>query len=131
MPQWLYIGLGVALCALLGLWARSRLRYRVTPRSFKITLFGLRLRRIPLDQIRRVSTRRSDRPVENWATTFRLAHRILVVRLRSPARRDILITPPQRYVFKTDLEKALPQTESDSMEPAEEAEPDPGEVGGK
>ena len=131
MQRVLYIGLGVVLCALLGLWARSRIRYRVTPRSFKITLFGVRLRRIPLDQIRRVSTRRSTRAVENWANTFRLSHRILVIRLQSPARRDILITPPQRYVLKTDLENALPQMESDSTEPAEEAEPDQGAVEGK
>ena len=123
-----YIVVGLALYALVCVWIRSRLRYQVTPHSFKITLFGLRLRRIPLDAIERVSTRRSRRGVENWSNSFRLAHRILVVRLKPPARRDILITPPQRYVFKTELEEALPRDAARN-----EAEPtqDPDAMEGK
>ena len=107
MAQALFIAFGLLLCGLAGLWLRSRLRYRVTPRSFRISLFGIRLRRVPLERIDRVSTKRSRGWSENWSNTFQLAHRILVIRLKPPARREIVFTPPYRYAFKAELEEAI------------------------
>ena len=105
--RWIFLTpLALVLAGLLLVWVRSQLRYRVTPRSFKITLFGLRLRRIPLEAIERVSTKQPRGFTENWSNTLRPAHRILIIRLKG-ARKNLLFTPPHRYVFKTDLEQAM------------------------
>ena len=114
MARTFYFTLGFLLYGLVCLWIRSQLRYRVTSRSFRISLFGLRLRRVPLEQIEKITTKKPRGWVANWSNTLRLAHRILVIRLKHPKRRDILFTPPNRYAFKTELEEAIQRSASGS-----------------
>ena len=83
-----------------------QLRYRVTQRHLKVTLFGLCLRRVKLSDIEHVSKRQANW-AEKWYNTLRPAHRVLVVRRRRGWFKDFVITPKNRYVFKTELERAL------------------------
>src|SRR5256885_14074750 len=83
-----------------------QLRYRITQRHLKVTLFGLCLRRVKLSDIEHVSKRQANR-AEKWYNTLRPSHRILVVRRRRGWLKDFVITPNNRYVFKTELERAV------------------------
>ena len=69
-----------ASAGLLGALA-SRLRYVLTGRHLKVTLFGLSVRRIRLADIDSVSKRQSHR-AEKWFNTLKPAHRMLVIRRR-------------------------------------------------
>ena len=95
----------LALAGLLGALA-SQLRYVLTERHLKITLFGLCLRRIRLADIDSVSKRQAHR-AEKWYNTLKPSHRILVIRRRRGWFKDFIITPKNRYVFKAELEQAL------------------------
>ena len=95
----------VASAGLLGILA-SRLRYVLTERHLKVTLFGLRVRRIRLTDIDSVS-KRQTRWAEKWFNTLKPAHRMLVIRRRRGWLKEFIITPKNRYVFKTELEQVL------------------------
>ncbi len=84
----------------------SRLRFALTTRHLKVTLFGLCLRRIRLEKIEGVSKRQSHW-AEKWYNTLRPSHRILVIRLRRSWLKEFIITPQNRYIFKAELEQAL------------------------
>jgi hypothetical protein len=107
MKMTVFVLLGLLVFALLCIWLLTRLRYHLTPRHVKITLLGLCLRRIRLEDIESVSKRRSGGWAENWSSTFRPNHRMLVIRCHRGLRKNIVITPKNRYIFKTDLERAL------------------------
>jgi hypothetical protein len=92
-------GVGFILLAL-------RLRYAITDRHLKVTLFGLCLRRVRLSDVEHVSKRQTH-PAEKWYNTLRPAHRMLVIRRRRGWLKDFIITPKNRYVFKAELERAL------------------------
>jgi len=96
----------VAGCAGLVILLALRLRYRITERHLKVTLFGVCLRRIHLSDIERVTKRPVNR-AEKWHNTLRPAHRVLVIRRRHGWFRDFVITPKNRYVFKSELEQAM------------------------
>src|SRR2546429_6606696 len=83
-----------------------QLRYRVTQRHLQVTLFGLCLRRVKLSDIEHVSKRQANW-AEKWYNTLRPAHRVLVVRRRRGWFKDFVLTPKNRYVFKTELERAV------------------------
>lgn len=103
--------LSVVLVALL--WLRSRITYRVGRDFFRILLFNLTLRKIPLSTITRVSTRVRG-PVERWPNTLWPSHRNLVIHHQG-SRRPLVITPANRYVIKAELERVLgPQAEEDT-----------------
>src|SRR5881394_1712272 len=87
----------------------SQLRYVLTERHLKVTLFGLSLRRIRLADIETVSKRQAHW-AEKWYNTLKPAHRILVIRRRRGWFKDFIITPKNRYVFKAQLEQALSNT---------------------
>ena len=95
----------VGLAGMLGALA-SRLRYALTERHLKVTLFGLCLRRIRLADIDGVSKRRAHW-AERWHNTLKPSHRVLVVRRKRGWLKDFIITPRNRYVFKAELERAL------------------------
>src|SRR4051812_48756240 len=102
---------GLAILALVAfgvctLWLRSQLHYRIGREHVKITLFGVTLRRIALTKIARVSKRR-PRYAENWSNTLRPSHRTLTLVRTSGLRRNILITPKNRYIFLADLQNAI------------------------
>jgi hypothetical protein len=106
MKLTVFILLGtIILCWLIALLAR-RIRYAITHRHLKVTLFGLCLRRIKLADIDSISKRRANR-AERWYNTLHPSHRVLVVRRRRGWLKDFMITPSNRYVFKAELERAL------------------------
>jgi hypothetical protein len=98
--------LGTIATGGLGVLLTLRLRYVITGRHLKVTLFGFCLRRISLSDIECVSKRQSNR-AEKWHNTLRPSHRVLVVRRRRGWFKDFVITPKNRYVFKTELEGAI------------------------
>ena len=105
----------LALAGLLGALA-SQLRYVLTERHLKITLFGLCLRRIRLADIDSVSKRQAHR-AEKWYNTLKPSHRILVIRRRRGWFKDFIITPKNRYVFKAELEQALAKLKAAAEKP--------------
>ena len=105
----------VALAGLLGAVA-SQLRYVLTERHLKVTLFGLGLRRIRLADIDSVSKRQAHR-AEKWYNTLKPSHRILVIRRRRGWFKDFIITPRNRYVFKAELEQALAKLKAAAEKP--------------
>jgi len=94
-----------AVCGVVVLLARQ-MRYAITDRHLKVTLFGVSLRRVKLADIDSVSKRRANR-AERWCNTLHTSHRALVVRRRRGWLKDFIITPSNRYVFKSELERAL------------------------
>jgi hypothetical protein len=68
LEGWTFIGVVVAawlgLVAVL-LFLLTQVRYRVGPKHLKVTLLGIPVRRVRLDNIRNVHTRKS-RFVERW-----------------------------------------------------------------
>jgi hypothetical protein len=83
----------------------TRLRYSITDCHVKVTLFGLCLRRVRLADIASVSKRRVSW-AERWPNTLQPSHRVLVIHRRRGVFRNFVITPANRYVFKTKLETA-------------------------
>ncbi|MBI4658834.1 MAG: hypothetical protein HY735_08325 [Verrucomicrobia bacterium] len=107
METLVFSALGLLLLGFLVTWLVTCIRYHITPRHFKITLFGICLRRIPLGDIESVTKRHPVGWSENWWNTFHPSHRMLVIRRHRGLFRSIVITPRNRYVFKTNLEKAI------------------------
>src|SRR5437762_14081641 len=83
-----------------------RLRYVITQRHLKVTLFGLCIRRIKISDIDYVSKRQANW-AEKWCNTMHPTHRILVIHRRRGWLKDFVITPKNRYVCKAELERAL------------------------
>src|SRR5262245_8376503 len=116
MKSAVFVLLGaVALSGLLAALA-SRLRYGLSGRHLKATLFGLCLRRIRLADIECVSKRQAHW-AEKWYNTLKPSHRILVIRRRNGWPRDFMITPKNRYVFKAELEQALAKLKAAAEKP--------------
>ena len=91
-------------------WAIPRIDFRVGSKTVVIECMGLALRRIPLADINRVSKRLKGKP-EVWRNTLRGNHRMLVL-YRKNGMRPVLITPPNRYVFRNQLEANLERLSS-------------------
>jgi len=102
----------VASAGLLGALA-LQLRYVLTGRHLKVTLFGLCLRRIRLADIESVSKRQSHW-AEKWVNTLKPAHRMLVIRRRRGWLKEFIITPKNRYVFKAEIEQALAKLKAEA-----------------
>jgi len=102
-----FCALGALVAALLFVWLVTRIRYRIGSRHVKVLLFGLCIRRVALTNIESVSKRRGDGFAEHWWSTLHPKHRVLVLRRCRGLCRNFVITPKNRYVFKTDLERAL------------------------
>lgn len=102
-----FSALGLLIAIFFSCWLITCIRYRIGSRHVKVSLFGLCLRRIPFDDISSVSKRRATGFAENWWNTLRPNHRMLVIRRHRGWPRNVIITPTNRYVFKSELEKAL------------------------
>ena len=127
MRMAVFLALGLLLFSFICAWLITFLRYHVSPRHLKITWLGICLRRIRLEKIQSVSKRRPTGWAENWCNTFRPGHRRLVIRRVRGLRRSIMITPTNRYIFKTALEKAIAQKTGVTVRSVEEsAESDVG-----
>ena len=102
----LYLTLVVVLASAgLLVWSTVTIRYRVTSSHLLITWLGLPVRRIRLDDIKRVGTR----PVvwaERWPSTLRNNGRLLVIRRRTGWLRHLVITPKYPFEFRNELEQA-------------------------
>lgn len=102
----------LATCILFGilvilLFVRGQIRYRITRNHLEITLFGVRLRRIKLAEIRRVAKRSAPWRCERWPNALFSHKRRLLIERTSGSPKHILITPEYRYEFKSELEQAI------------------------
>lgn len=131
-----FVALGLLIYIFVVIWLKTKLRYQLTSQDFRITLFGFRLRRVPLERIQSVTKRRPAGLAENWSNTLHPSHRMLFIRLNRGLRKNLIITPRNRYVFKTELERTmaklnpsapLPSSSQDLEEAsmANEASPNP------
>lgn len=102
-----FIAFGLLVAMFLFVWLISCIRYQIGSRHFKIKLFGLCLRRIPLEDIHYITKRRPAGLAENWWNTMRPNHRMLIIRRYRGLCRNVIITPRNRYVLKAELEKAV------------------------
>ena len=95
------------IATLLSLGLITRIRYRVGSRHVKVLLFGVCIRRIPYAKIEAISKRRGPGWAEHWLSTLKHKHRLLVIRRKGGLFKNFMITPKNRYVFKTELERAM------------------------
>lgn len=119
-----FIALGLLLYVFFVSWLMTRLRYQISRRHFKITFFGITLRRISFEQIDYVTKRRPAGLAENWSNTPRPSHRMLIIRLRRGLRRNLIVTPRNRYVLKANLERALERTDTGTDTRTSSPDPD-------
>jgi hypothetical protein len=127
MKLLVFIALGLLLATFLFVWLVSRLRYRIGSRHVKVILFGITLRRVALGNIDAVSKRQGDGWAEHWWSTFRPKHRLLVLRRKRGLIRNFVITPKNRYIFRTDLERAIQRVGGNARSDVSEDEPSPAE----
>ncbi len=120
------IALGsVAAFVAIWIWLTSKIHYRIGSKHLKIACLGVVLRKIEFTDIKRISKRKPSRLSENWASTFKPAHRLLAIQRLSGFRRFVIITPRNRYIFLADLQNAIkrarPGTNLESLvEPSDE-----------
>ena len=107
---------GLLLLLLLYCVHRYFYEYRIGQRALVITWLGIPVRRIPYTDIESVSKRREGK-AENWSSTWRHRHRILVIRRRGGWYREILVTPLYRYEFRCRLESAMARAAGDQSSP--------------
>jgi hypothetical protein len=106
---WLIV---VVVAAWLGLVAfllflLTHVDYRLGPKHVKVTILGIPERRVRLDNIRNIHTRK-PRFAERWHNMlFPTLDRILVIEKRRGLIKRLLITPEQRYVFRAELDRAI------------------------
>ena len=98
---------GAAFLLLFLFWCMTRLHFRIGSRHLKVMLFGLAIRRIELTDIAYASKREPKGRAERWYSTFKTAHRLLVLERKSGLRKFFCITPQNRYVFLADLKTAV------------------------
>lgn len=101
-----FLGLGLLV------WLRSQITYRVGRESLRVMLFNFTLRRVPLQNIKRVS-KRVHGAAERWANTFWPSHRQLVIH-HTGSTRPLVITPANRYVVKAELLRIIGQVEEEN-----------------
>jgi hypothetical protein len=128
MKIFVFCALGVLLAAFVFVWLITRVRYRIGSKHVKVLLFGVCIRRVALSSIESVSKRRRDGLAEHWWSTMKPKHRMLVLRRHRGLCRNFVVTPKNRYIFKTDLERAMRRagvsvTPSDSETGEEEVSP--------
>jgi hypothetical protein len=121
MKIFVFCALGVLVASFVFVWLVTRIRYRIGSRHVKVLLFGIPFRRLAIADIDSVSKRRGDGLSEHWPSTFRPKHRVLVLRRRRGLLRNFVITPKNRYVFKTDLERAMRRVNGTSNQPPDNA----------
>lgn len=109
-----FCALGLVLFTMFVVWLQRQLRYRINLTHFEVLLFGLPLRRVRLEHIRSVSKRRPEGLSEYWYNTLHPSHRRLVIRLSRGLRRNLVISPRNRYILKTDLEHAVASVTAES-----------------
>ncbi len=107
MKTLVFAALGLLLLTFLFVWCVGRVYYQITSRHVRVMLFGLCLRRIPLSHIESVSKKRGKGLAENWWSTLSPNHRSLIIRRKRGLVKNVVLTPRNRYVFKSELEQAV------------------------
>lgn len=109
MAPWLYqlvcIGLSALALSALVVWLPTQLRYRITSTHFEITLFGIPLRWVRLQDIMLVAKSRT-KWAEPWCNTWKGSRRRILIQKRRGLFKNIAVTPQFRYEFKVELERA-------------------------
>jgi hypothetical protein len=101
---------------------RTSIRYRIGEKSLRITLLGVPVRRLRLDNIRQIHTQ--PRPsTEKWHNTVLLRPgRCLVLDKRRGLFKHLLISPEKPQVFRMQLHEAILRnrrpTPTPALEPA-------------
>ena len=91
----------------LGVFLLRRISYRVGSKRFMVTLLGIPIRWVRLDNIRGIHPRHV-RFSEKWHNTiFNKNDRILVIQKKRGLLKHLEITPEQRFVFKAELDRAI------------------------
>jgi len=86
---------------------RKQINYRIGPKHLKVTLLGIPIRRVRLDNIRGITAQRATF-AERWHNKFfHKNDRYLVIQKRSGLIKQFEITPEQRFVFKAELDRAI------------------------
>jgi hypothetical protein len=116
-----FCALGLLITVLLCAWAITRIRYRIGSRHVKVLLFGVCIRRLALANIESISKRRSTGWAEHWCSTLRSKHRLLVLRRRRGLIKNFMVTPKNRYIFRSDIERAMARVGNPL--PSSESEP--------
>jgi hypothetical protein len=97
---WLGLIFGLIFCL-------RRVNYQVGRKHLKVTILGIPVRRVRLDNIRNIHTRK-PRFAERWYNMlFPTLDRILVIEKRRGLVKCFVITPEQRYVFRSELDRAI------------------------
>lgn len=107
-PSLLLVSVVGAWFLLLGLLLGLLLsiRYRVGPRHFIVTLLGVPVRRVRLDNIKYMNTA-APALAEAWhCRLFPPPHSILVIRKRRGFFKNLVVTPPQRYLLMAEINRA-------------------------
>lgn len=96
------------------LFLLKQVDYRIGPRHLIVTILGIPVRRVRLDNIRNVHTpgpKRKPKFAERWHNTLHPIKpsfdRFLVIERRRGWIKRFVITPEQRYVFKNELDRAI------------------------
>lgn len=98
--------LWLVFVAILVLLVKS-VSYRIGSKHLLLTVAGIPIRWVRLDNIRNIHTRRT-RLAEKWHNKFFSKNdRILVIVKRRGLIKNIEMTPEQRYVFKAELDRAI------------------------
>jgi hypothetical protein len=95
---------GVMAAAGLLVWSAASIRYHITSTHLKISWLGLPVRRLRLDDIKRIGAR----PVvwaERWPNCWDRG-RMLILRRHTGLFRNFVITPRFPYEFRNSLEQA-------------------------
>jgi hypothetical protein len=116
-----FSALGLLVAAFVLVWLLRYIDYRISPTHLKIKLLGLTLRRVSLDAIESVSKRRGSGLAEHWWNTLKPSHRMLIIRRKRGLIRNLVITPRNRYTFRTELVRAISRALG---KPVPAAEPD-------
>ena len=91
----------------LGVFLLLRINYRVGAKYFIVTLLGIPIRWVRLDNIRSIHPLHV-RFSEKWHNKiFHKNDRILVIQKRRGLLKHLEITPEQRFVFKAELDRAI------------------------
>jgi hypothetical protein len=90
------------------LFSIKTIRYRIGSKFLIITWLGIPLRWIRLTNIAHVTPERFAW-AERWFNAFRVRHRVLTVHRRHGLVRRISISPPNRFVFRAELNRAREQ----------------------
>lgn len=107
MKTFVFAALGLLLLTFLFVWCVGKVYYQITSQHVKVMLFGFCLRRIPLKHIESVSKKRGKGIAENWWSTLSPSHRSLIIRRNRGLLKTVVLTPRNRYVFKSELEQAI------------------------